>query len=167
METLHKIREVLMKILGLFIIFLFAMMTVIGTYQIVTRYFFNRPSTISEELLTYTFTWMALLASAYVFGKRDHMRMSFLADKITGTARKILEVAIDFLTFAFAAVVMVYGGISIVKLTMIQTTASLQIPMGYVYLIVPVTGILIMYFSFTNGMDMLHGDFSEKGEARV
>ena len=95
------------------------------------------------------------------------MRMGFLADKITGTARKILEVAIDFLTFAFAAVVMVYGGISIVKLTMIQTTASLQIPMGYVYLIVPVTGILIMYFSFTNGMDMLHGDFSEKGEARV
>lgn len=167
MDALHKIRDVLMKILGLFIIFLFVMMTVIGTYQIVTRYFFNRPSTISEELLTYTFTWMALLASAYVFGKRDHMRMGFLADKITGTARKILEMAIDFLTFAFSAVVMVYGGISIVKLTMIQTTASLQIPMGYVYMIVPASGILIMYFSFINGMDMLHGDFSEKGEARI
>ena len=54
--------------------------------------------------------------------------MGFLADKITGTARKILEVAIDFLTFAFAAVVMVYGGISIVKLTMIQTTASFRFP---------------------------------------
>ena len=52
-------------------------MTVIGTYQIVTRYFFNKPSTVSEELLTYSFTWMALLASAYVFGKRDHMRMGF------------------------------------------------------------------------------------------
>ena len=167
MEALHKIREVLMKILGLFIIFLFAMMTIIGTYQIVTRYFFNRPSTVSEELLTYSFTWMALLASAYVFGKRDHMRMGFLADKITGTPRKVLETAIDFLTFAFAAVVMVYGGISITKLTMIQTTASLQVPIGYIYMIVPVTGILIMFFSFTNAMDMLHGDFSEKGEARV
>ena len=110
---------------------------------------------------------MALLASAYVFGKRDHMRMGFLADKITGTPRKVLETAIDFLTFAFAAVVMVYGGISITKLTMIQTTASLQVPMGYIYMIVPVTGILIMFFSFTNAMDMLHGDFSEKGEARV
>ena len=83
MEALHKIREVLMKILGLIIIFLFAMMTIIGTYQIVTRYFFNRPSTVSKELLTYSFTWMALLASAYVFGKRDHMIMGFLADKIT------------------------------------------------------------------------------------
>ena len=59
-------------------------MVVVGTYQISARYFFNRPSTVSEELLTYCFTWMALFASALVFGKRDHMRMGFLADKITG-----------------------------------------------------------------------------------
>lgn len=167
MEVLHKVRNGLMKVLGLCIIFLFAMMTIIGTYQIVTRYFFNRPSTVSEELLTYSFTWMALLASAYVFGKRDHMRMGFLADKLTGTGRKYLEVAIDLLTFVFAAVVMVYGGIAITKLTMIQTTASLRIPMGYIYIIVPMTGILIMVFSFINALDMLHHDFSEQGEARV
>ena len=97
MEGMHKVRAGIMRILGIVIICLFAMMTVIGTYQIVTRYFFNRPSTVSEELLTYSFTWMALLASAYVFGKRDHMRMGFLADKITGPARKCLEIAIDLL----------------------------------------------------------------------
>jgi len=94
-----------MRVLSIVIIFLFAFMTVIGTYQIVTRYFFNKPSTVSEELLTYSFTWMALLASAYVFGKRDHMRMGFLADKLTGPARKALELCIDALTFALAAVV--------------------------------------------------------------
>lgn len=66
-------------------------MVCVGTYQIVTRYFFNSPSTVSEELLTYSFTWMALLAAAYVFGKRDHMRMGFLADKIEGTPRKVLD----------------------------------------------------------------------------
>ena len=38
----------------------------------------DSPSTVSEELLTYSFTWMALLSSALVFGKRDHMRMGFL-----------------------------------------------------------------------------------------
>lgn len=167
MEALHKVRNGLMKVLGLCIIVLFAMMTIIGTYQIVTRYFFNRPSTVSEELLTYSFTWMALLASAYVFGKRDHMRMGFLADKLTGSGRKCLEIAIDALTFVFAAVVMVYGGIAITKLTMIQTTASLRIPMGYIYMIVPVTGILIMVFSSINALDMLHHDFKEQGEARV
>ena len=165
MEGMHKVRAGIMRILGIVSICLFAMMTVIGTYQIVTRYFFNRPSTVSEELLTYSFTWMALLASAYVFGKRDHMRMGFLADKITGPARKCLEIAIDLLTFAFAGVVMVYGGISITKLTMIQTTASLRVPMGYIYVIVPVTGLLIMLFSLMNAADMMHRDFSGKEEA--
>ena len=109
METMHKVRARIMQILGIFIICLFMLMTIIGTYQIVTRYFFNKPSTVSEELLTYSFTWMALLASAYVFGKRDHMRMGFLADKISGSVKKYLEVTIDLLTFAFAGVVMVYG----------------------------------------------------------
>ena len=137
MENMHKIRAGIMRVLGIVITCLFALMTLIGTYQIVTRYFFNRPSTVSEELLTYSFT---LRASAYVFGKRDHMRMGFLADKFTGPGRRYLEVAIDLLTFAFAGVVMVYGGISITKLTMIQTTASLRVPMGYIYVIVPVAG---------------------------
>ena len=66
METMLKIKAGIMRVLSIVIIFLFAFMTVIGTYQIVTRYFFNKPSTVSEELLTYSFTWMALLASAYV-----------------------------------------------------------------------------------------------------
>ncbi len=50
---------------------------------------------------------------------------------------------------------MVYGGVSITKLTMIQMTASLGVPMGYIYVIVPVTGLLIMVFSAMNAVDML------------
>ena len=167
METMHKVKAGLMRVLGIIIIALFVFMTLIGSYQIVTRYFFNRPSTVSEELLTYSFTWMALLASAYVFGKRDHMRMGFLADKLTGTPRKYLEIAIDLLTFLLAAVVMVYGGASITKLTMIQKTASLQVPMAYIYVILPVTGVLIMLFSIMNAIDVAHMDFKEKGDVRL
>ena len=154
MDTMHKLRAAIMKILGVVITLLFILMTLVGTYQIVTRYFFNRPSTISEELLTYSFTWMSLLASTYVFGKRDHMRMGFMADKLTGPARRYLEVFIDALSFFFAGVVMVYGGISITKLTRI-------------YIIVPIAGLLIMVFSVMNAVDMLHKDFSEPGEAKV
>lgn len=167
MDTMHKLRAAIMKILGVVITLLFILMTLVGTYQIVTRYFFNRPSTISEELLTYSFTWMSLLASTYVFGKRDHMRMGCMADKLTGPARRYLEVFIDALSFFFAGVVMVYGGISITKLTMIQITASLRISMGWIYIIVPIAGLLIMVFSVMNAADMLHKDFSEPGEAKV
>lgn len=77
MKSLHKFRHGLDTVLSWVCALLFAAMVVVGTYQIVTRYFFGRPSTVSEELLTYSFTWMALLSSALVFGKRDHMRMGF------------------------------------------------------------------------------------------
>ena len=157
MENMRKVRKAMMKVLGYLIIFLFMMMTAVGSYQIITRYFFNRPSTVSEELLTYSFTWMSLLASAYVFGKRDHMRMGFMADKLTGNFRKYLEIIIDLLSFSFA----------ITKLTMIQTTASLRVPMGYIYVIVPVSGILIMIFAAMNAVEMFHHEFKEAGEVRV
>ena len=78
MKTVKTARSWLDKILGTACAAIFAFMVCIGTYQIVIRYFFNSPSTVSEELLTYSFTWMALLAAAYVFGERDHMRMGFL-----------------------------------------------------------------------------------------
>ena len=60
------------EVLGYLIIFLFMMMTAVGSYQIITRYFFNRPSTVSEELLTYSFTWMSLLASAMFRQERPY-----------------------------------------------------------------------------------------------
>ena len=132
MERMRSARKMVLKVIGVCIIALFAFMTLIGTYQIVTRYFFNRPSTVSEELLTYSFTWMSLLAAAYVFGKRDHMRMGFLADQITGPARKIIEVLIDGLSFALAGVVMVYGGVAITASSTVAVHA-LSYPLGGTY----------------------------------
>ncbi|MBS6646831.1 MAG: TRAP transporter small permease [Clostridiaceae bacterium] len=155
MDGIQKIRDLLDRILGTVTVCLFALMTIVGTYQIMTRYFFNRPSTVSEELLTYSFTWMSLLAAAYVFGKRDHMRMAFLADKISGKKRVWLEIGIEILIFLFAGVVMLYGGIQITRLTMSQITASLQIPMGYVYLVIPLSGGLIMIYNAMNIAEMI------------
>lgn len=83
MIILNNIRKVINTVIKIACILLFGFMVIIGTYQILVRYIFNNPSTISEELLTYSFTWMSLFAAAYVFGKREHMRMGFLADKLS------------------------------------------------------------------------------------
>ena len=150
MNTLHTIRKGINLVLSFASALIFAAMVIIGTYQIVTRFVFNSPSTVSEELLTYSFTWMALLATAYVFGKRDHMRMGFLADKFSDKAQKALSIAAEVLIMLLAGAVMVYGGVTIVQLTMTQSTASLGIPMGVVYIILQVSGILIVFYSILN-----------------
>lgn len=164
MNALHKFRHVIDVILSTACAIVFGVMVIVGTYQIVVRYFFNSPSTVSEELLTYSFTWLALLASAYVFGKRDHMRMGFVADKLTGTPKKILEVAIEILVMVFAAAVMLYGGFTIMQLTMTQVTASLGVKMGVIYTIVPISGLLIIVYSILNIIDLIAGYEGESKE---
>lgn len=157
METLHKIRKGMNMIVSTICIVLFAVMVVVGTYQIITRFIFNNPSTVSEELLTYTFAWMAIFSSAYVFGKRDHMRMTFVADKLPKEQRKILEIVIELLIIAFAVIVLIYGGFTIMGLTMTQKTASLGVMMGVVYAVVPICGILIAIYGVLNVIDLCAG----------
>lgn len=151
MTPCNSLRMLLDKVLVWADVCLFAFMVLVGTYQILVRYLFNRPSTVSEELLTYTFAWMSLLAATYVFGQKGHMRMGFLADRLEARSRWILGIGTECLTIAFTAVVMVYGGIRITMLTMTQKTAFLGIPMGYIYGIVPVCGVLILVY---NGMNL-------------
>ena len=150
MEALNKIRKGIDIILSSACAVIFAAMVVIGTYQIITRFVFRSPSTVSEELLTYSFTWMALLSSAYVFGKRDHMRMGFMADKAGPGGQKILSIIAEVLILLLAASVLIYGGVTITKLTMTQSTASLGIPMGVVYTIIPISGVLIVVYAILN-----------------
>lgn len=164
MEALHKVRKGLDTLVGGICVFLFAVMVVVGTYQIVTRFVFNNPSTISEELLTYTFAWMAMFASALVFGKRDHMRMTFLVDKLPDSKRRILEIGIEVLVVAFAVIVLIYGGFTIMQLTMTQKTASLGIMMGVVYSVVPVCGILIAVYGILNIIDLCSGNVNSTKE---
>ncbi len=155
MQILKTVRSVLNKVLGGINVFLFAFMVVIGTYQILVRYLFNKPSTVSEELMTYSFSWMALFAAAYVFGKREHMRMGFLVDKLQTSVKRVLDIVIEVIIFVFAVIVMLYGGVQITSLTMTQKTASLGIPMGYIYMIIPICGILIIAYSILNIIDIV------------
>ena len=164
MEVLQKVRKGLDTLVGGICVFLFAVMVVVGTYQIVTRFVFNNPSTISEELLTYTFAWMAMFASALVFGKRDHMRITFLVDKLPDSKRRILEIGIEVLVVAFAVIVLIYGGFTIMQLTMTQKTASLGIMMGVVYSVVPVCGILIAVYGILNIIDLCSGNVNSTKE---
>lgn len=150
MNGAEKLRKIMDTVLGTLCVLLFSLMILVGIYQIAARYFFNRPSTVSEELLTYSFTWLALLAAAYVFGKREHMRMGFIVDHLSAKKRFFFDLLREVLVFLFSLVVMIIGGIAIMRLTMTQVTASLGIPMGVVYAAVPLSGALSLIYSILN-----------------
>lgn len=88
---MNSIRKILDKILEVACILIFGIMTILVVYQVVTRYVFQSPSSWSESVVTYGFIWLAMLGGAYVFGKRDHMAMTFVLDKFHGRVKTIIE----------------------------------------------------------------------------
>ena len=132
---MKKIRSILNKVIESVCMILLVFMVVLATWQIITRYILNNPSTISEDLLIYSFVWMSLLGSAYVFGKKDHMTMVFLRQKLEGKSDKVklgLNIMTELVVMAFSALVLVFGGIQISMLAMGQVSPALGISMGYV-----------------------------------
>ncbi|WP_300259067.1 TRAP transporter small permease [Clostridium sp.] len=157
---MNKLRNVLNKIIEVICMVLLAFMVVLGTWQIITRYLLNNPSTISEDLLIYSFVWMALLGSAYVFGKRDHMTMVFFRQKLDNKSPKvkfILSIITEIVVLIFSALVLVLGGAQISNLAMGQISPALGIPMGYIYLALPFSGVITIIYNVLNLVDLKSG----------
>ena len=69
----------------------------------------------------------------------------------------LLELFIESCIFVFAALVLVGGGSGLVWLTLDlgQTSAALQLPLGLVYLALPLSGLVTMFYAALHGAEVL------------
>lgn len=126
---------------------LFASLVLLVTWQVFTRFLLDDPSAFSEELATYCFVWLVLFGAALVFGENGHMAMDFIKNRLPTRLKMAAELAIQLCVIAFAALVMVRGGLSSASLAWNQATGSIQIPLGILYLALPISGALIIFYS--------------------
>jgi len=136
------------RFLGIFLAFLMALMTLDVLWGVFTRYVAGSQSSWTEELARFLLIWIGLLGAAYAAGQRMHLAIDLLPRRLDKAGRRRLQVVINVLVITFAATVMVVGGFRYVYLTLTlgQTSPALQIPMGYVYLIVPISGLLVILY---------------------
>lgn len=153
-------KKIVNKILEIVGATLLVAMVAIVLWQVFSRTVLGNPNTVTEELVRFGLVWLAMLSSSYVVGKKAHLAVTLLSENLTGKKRKLLEIIIQILFIAFAAIIMIYGGFNAVSLTMKQISPSLGIPMGYVYLSVPVSGGLMIIYSLINLFDTLTHDQS-------
>ncbi len=115
-------------------------------WQVASRYLFNAPSTFTGELLRFLLVWTAILGATYAFGSNQHLSITFIKDKFKGKSRLSVRIINDLFILAFAILVMFKGGMEVVQTTMTQRTPILNVPMGVVYAILPVSGVLIVIY---------------------
>lgn len=157
---MELIKRVLDKALAVISTVLFSGMTILVTWQVITRFVFNNPSAISEELAKYMFVWLVLFGAAFVFGEHGHMAIEFIKDKFPPTIQKITNVFIELVVLAFSSLILVKGGFAATSLAWTQTNASLGIPMGYLYIAIPISGLFTMFYCVYNIYSLFKKDQS-------
>lgn len=135
---------------------LFLIMIAVASWQVLSRFILKNPSTFTEELLRYSLIWLAMLATAYVVGKSEHIAISFLRDKLDEDSGFKLDIVIQAFFLLFSATIMVYGGAKAVTLTMAQISPALHVPMGFVYLALPLSGVFILVYSSINILEIVN-----------
>jgi TRAP-type C4-dicarboxylate transport system permease small subunit len=131
------------------LISLMAIMVATVTWQVFTRFVLKDPSGYTEELAGFLLIWIGLLGAGYAYRQRAHLGMDVLTAGLSGKKRKISEILVSAVVFVFALLLPVAGGFHLVKITLTlqQVSPAMGIPMGYVYLVLPLTGFLFMFYS--------------------
>ncbi len=140
-----KIDDILEKLVLLILV----VMLISVVWQVFSRFVLRAPSTITDEISSFSLIWVGLLGAAYAAGKNLHLAIDLIPEEVVKKRQGLFN-GIVFISIAvFAFTVMIVGGFRLVQLSFQfgQTSATLEIPLGFIYMIVPISGILICYYS--------------------
>lgn len=146
---LERARKRIDRLLELALVLLMGANVLNVLWQVFTRFVLQNPSSYTEELARYLLIWVGLLGASYAAGKKMHLAIEVVLQGLRNKAKVWVEIIIQIFVFLFSLFVIVMGGIRLVSitLTLAQTSAALQIKLGYVYLVLPLSGILIMFYA--------------------
>ncbi|WPP50049.1 TRAP transporter small permease [Catalinimonas niigatensis] len=140
------------------LIIIMSLIVIDVSLQVISRYLFQSPFAFTDELAGYLLIWLGLLGSAYATGEKQHLAIDLISGSLSAERKRYLDILINILVISFALSVLVVGGIWLVYTSFIfgQISASLQLSLGYVYMVVPLSGLLIIYYSIDNTRNVLH-----------
>lgn len=143
------IRKAADLILSRFVITVMAVLVLDVLWQVTSRYIMKEPSSWTDELAGFLLIWVGLFGAAYATGKNDHLAIDLLPRKLDPSRRKYLYLLINGLIGAFALIVLIIGGVRLVYISfkLNQISSALEIPVGYVYLVLPISGLFILFYA--------------------
>lgn len=146
MKILNILKSVLDIVLVKFLAFILLSLLACVCWQVFSRYALQFPATFTEELVRFLLIWVGLLGAAYGFGVKAHLSLTLLINKMNLNLRKICSIFIILLIITFASTVLVYGGVKIMSVASDQLSSVLRVPMNIVYSVLPLSGILIIFY---------------------
>ncbi|MEM7380026.1 MAG: TRAP transporter small permease [Bacteroidota bacterium] len=140
-----KVNNALEKLLLIII----SVMLLSVIWQVISRYLLGTPSTLTDEIASYALIWLGLYGAAYASGKELHLAIDLVPAKVVSKNPLVFSGIVSLAIITFALLVMVIGGMRLCYLTYLlgQRSAALEVPLAFVYSALPISGLLITYYS--------------------
>lgn len=142
------------RVLRVVLITLVAAMTIIVFAAVLGRYFFAFPLPWAGEVTRYMFIYTVFLGAAVGVRHRMHVRLDLwrsgsAVERVTGNLAQALVTVL--------LVVLMYYGWQLVMNTMNQRSPAVGMPIGLVYLAIPLGALLSLVFLWGPKADKIEG----------
>lgn len=153
MDILDKI---LYKLIGVAMIVMAAVMV----YQVFLRYVLGKSNLWAEEVARYLFVYVTFVGSFIAIRRNAHLQVDFFTNLMKPKVKKVFSMITNILVTAFL-VYLIYIGMVLVDGGFRNITAGLNISMAYIYMAVPLGGILMLLGMIEQIMLLIVGEESE------
>lgn len=143
LEKINKVNEY-------FTMTMMVLMVVVVFMQILSRAVIGSSFTWTEEVARFFMIWVIFLGSAIAFRYGSHISIEAVYNLLSLRWKKIMHVLLTLVCLAFCYFLITKGFVLTQK-SFTNLSPALGIPMGYVYMIMPISGIIMA----ANAVDML------------
>lgn len=122
---------------------LLVLMALATLLNVVARYFFNSPVPWADEFSRYAFIWLVFVGAVVCTKQGRHISIDLVVTALPTRVRPIIQILADIATAALMLIIIYYGWILTSSAT--QPTSTLKVPQYVVYMIVPLSALLILF----------------------
>lgn len=133
----------------LFTAICFLVMVLLVFFQILSRAVLGVSYAWTGELSRYLMIWVTFLGASFAFQYGAHISIDIFVNKLPKIIAKVIFIITTLIMIAFLGLLFVEG-LNFMSLGKNQLASALQIPMSYVYIIIPISSFLM----FLNLMDV-------------
>jgi TRAP-type C4-dicarboxylate transport system permease small subunit len=153
-----KHRQIIDKLLGNLVVIFMGILVLNVLWQVASRFIIGKPSSFTDELAGYLLIWVGLLGAAYATGQKQHLAIDLISKKMSPQRKRVLDTVINGLIISFSILILIIGGSNLVFITFYlnQISSALQLPIGYVYMVIPISGLFIVYYAVTDIILLWH-----------
>lgn len=145
---MNKLIKTCDKVVSFILIVLVGFLAAGVMTTVVLRYFLGLSFSTLEEFLTMAFIFTTLFGSAIAIREKQHIAISYFADKFIGrteTGRRVATILID-LSILFVALFMIFYSCKWIGQVGHLRSANSHLPMSVYYIFMPITFAITIFY---------------------